>query len=461
MPIRIGRPVACVVGDLGDDRLLLVLDRVVDPVGLVLAHARLVRRDHRHPQLVELAQLLGDRRRGAGHAAHGLVAADQALHADRVEHLAALRRAQPLLGLDRGLQPVGPALAQRDPAARGVDQVDLAVPDDVVDVALEQRVRVQRGVDGGEPVAVLTGVQVDPAERLLHDLGAARGEPGVAAVLVALVVRAGPQRADDLGDLGVGLRVVGRAGEHERHLRLVDEHRVGLVDQHHVRRPADHAGHVGAQPVAQHVEADLADRPVGDVLRVRRAPLLLRGGLADPADRDAEQLVDRAHPLRVAAGQVVVHRHHVDWPALQGVPGRGERARERLSLTGGHLHDVPGEQLHRTEQLHVVGALVERPACRLPAERTQLGHFLLAEGVRVAQCGRGLGQLLVGELLDLGLAPLDRLEQLLVTGDVDGGRTIQEPAEPVLDTPHERRHPTLTSSLVFVVPPCTVTVEPV
>ena len=124
---------------------------------------------------------------------------------------------------------------------------------------------------------------------------------------------------------------------------------------------------VGDELVAQVVEAGLADRDVGDVAGVRRAALLVGGRLGDPADGEAEQVVDRLHPLGVAAGQVVVDGEHVHRAVAEAdVPVRGDRGGQRLALTGGHLGDLAGEQRHRAEQLHVVRPLAERRAGRPP-----------------------------------------------------------------------------------------------
>jgi hypothetical protein len=130
---------------------------------------------------------------------------------------------------------VGPALQLSDAAARGVDQVHGVVPHDVVHVPVQQHVRVQRHVDLGQGGAdVLLGVEVDSAEPRLDLLRPRFGEVHVAAVLVRVEVLARGQLADHPDDLDPrGLPVRG-AGQHQRHQRLVHEHRVGLVDQRHV-----------------------------------------------------------------------------------------------------------------------------------------------------------------------------------------------------------------------------------
>ena len=61
--------------------------------------------------------------------------------------------------------------------------------------------------------------------------------------------------------------------------------------------------------VAQVVEAELVVRAVRDVAVVLRALLVGRRVVGDDdADREPEEAVQPAHPLRVAAGEVVVRR---------------------------------------------------------------------------------------------------------------------------------------------------------
>src|SRR5258708_27930381 len=104
-------------GDLAEYRLLLLADRGVEAIGLILAYARPVRRDHGHLKRVEGPQLIPDSDRGAGHAAYLRITPDQGLDGDAVQSLAALAGGQALLRLDRRLQPVWPALQPGDPAA--------------------------------------------------------------------------------------------------------------------------------------------------------------------------------------------------------------------------------------------------------------------------------------------------------------------------------------------------------
>ena len=60
----------------------------------------------------------------------------------------------------------------------------------------------------------------------------------------------------------------------------------------------------------------------------------------DHAHREPEEVEDRAHPLRVAASEVVVDRDDVDALAGDRVQDRGERRDEGLALAGAHLRDL-------------------------------------------------------------------------------------------------------------------------
>ena len=186
-----------------DDRPLLLLDGAVDAVGQVLADARLVGVDRADRELVELVQLLGDGDGRAGHPAQRAVAPEQGLHDDPVEHRAGGAGLEPLHGLDGGLQPVRPALQVRHAAAGVVDQLDLPVAHEVVDVAVQQRVGVERDVDRREGVRLVLGVEVDAAEAALDPGQPQRGEVHGAARRVGLVVHVGAQPPHGRDDLGV------------------------------------------------------------------------------------------------------------------------------------------------------------------------------------------------------------------------------------------------------------------
>ena len=317
--------------------------RIIVPVG----------RDLDHRQLVDLHELVGLGEGGARHAGQLVVHAEVVLERDRRERLVLLADAHALLGLDRLVQALRPAAAVEDAAGELVDDLDLAVDHRVVDVALVQRLGLQRLQQVVDQRAVLGLVEVVDAEELLGLGDAALGDRDVLVLLVELVVVVGHEvllglrvhavgllarlhQRRELGELLVEVGgLLGGAGDDQRRPRLVDEDVVDLVDDREVVRGerlavlveaaavldllVQRRGHV----VAQVVESVLGVRAVRDVGRVGRPLLLVGLHVLQHADGEAERLVDRAHPVGVAAGQVVVDGDHVDALAGERVEHHG------------------------------------------------------------------------------------------------------------------------------------------
>ena len=287
--------------DLAADGVPLAVARLVDLVVLVLADHRLVRRDLDDRQLVDLHELGGLGERRAGHARELVVEAEVVLQRDRREGLVLLLDVHALLGLDRLVQALRPAPALEDAAGELVDDHDLAVDDGVVDVALVERLGLQRLLQVVDERAVLRAVQMLDAEELLGLGDAQLGHRDGLVLLLELEVEVGDEVLlqprvhalgllaghHPLGELGELLVVVGGglglAGDDQRRARLVDEDVVDLVDDREgmaaLHLLLQRLGHV----VAQVVEAELGVRPVRHV-----------GGVG------AVLLVDRLHVLQHA-----------------------------------------------------------------------------------------------------------------------------------------------------------------
>ena len=200
---------------------------------------------------------------------------------------------------------------------------------------------------------VLVRVERVDAQKPFDLRRAVVGEEGVSPVGVDGVVGVLVQLRHGLGDLSGGLLGALGAGEHERHERLVHEHAVSLVDQRDVGRQLHRLVAGGDLVVAQVVEADLGHRRVDDVAAVGAHALFACRRLRDRRHRQPEELHEWAHPLRIARGQVVVHRDQVDALALQREPGGGHRADERFALAGGHLDHVALQQAQHGLVLHL------------------------------------------------------------------------------------------------------------
>ena len=145
-------------GDVLDQRAVLAVVVDVGAVGFVDTDVGRVRLDLGHPEGVELAQLRTCGQRGAGHAAHLVISADERLDREAVEDLSRLGDRDALLGLHRGLEPVRPSLEFGHASTGGVDELDPALADDVVDVPAQQEARVQGDVDLDQGRADVVGV---------------------------------------------------------------------------------------------------------------------------------------------------------------------------------------------------------------------------------------------------------------------------------------------------------------
>ena len=136
----------------------------------------------------------------------------------------------------------------------------------------------------------------------------------------------------------------------------------------------------------------------------------------DQADVEAEEPVDPTHPFRVALGQVVVDRDEMDTLALEGVQVAGQGGDEGLALSRPHLGDGAAVQRGTPHQLDVEMTLADRAARGLAGGGERLREEVV-EGLTVLQAlpelDRLVGELLVGELLDLGLPRVDELGELL------------------------------------------------
>lgn len=359
----------------------------VDQVRLVLADHVAVGRDRDDTELVDLVELRGLGHGRTGHARQLRVQAEEVLQGDRGEGLVLVLDVHPFLRLDGLVHALVVAAADEDAAGVLVDDHDFAVDDDVVLVDLEQflgldgvvEVTDERGVDrlvevlDAEPVLDLgdTGLVDGDRALLLVDLVVA----GLLDALERLAGLALGQAGDQLREVRVPLRgLVGRARDDQRGTGLVDEDRVDLVDHGEVVAALDELVLGPRHVVAEVVEAELVVRAVGDVVGVLLTALGRRHVRQDAADLEAEELVDPAHHLGVALGEVVVHRDQVDALAGQRVQVRREGADEGLALTGLHLGHVAEVQGGAAHDLDVVVTLAEDALGGLADRREGLGQ---------------------------------------------------------------------------------------
>ena len=372
------------------------------------------------------------------------------------------------------MQAVGPAASGHQPARELVHDDHFAVLDDVVHVAVVHRVRPQALDHVVHQVHVGQVVEVRHAQRPLHLLVAFLGERGRPGLLLDRVVHVPLEHRDDAVDAVVEVgRVLGRPRDDQRRAGLVDQDAVHLVDDGVVQLSLHAVRQVPHHVVAQVVEPEFVVGAVSDVgavgllagagAQVLEALVLRLVGrvveerrlVLDHAHGQAQAVVEGAHPLGVALGQVVVDRDEVRTLAFERVEVEGQRGDQGLAFPGLHLRDLALVQDHAADELDVEVAHLQLALRHLPAD---------SEGVRQDVIRRGpVGQALFelvglrpqvevreqgqGRLLgvDLGDQRLESLELALVLAaedlaeqDVDHGASVPTASSSILNCPAQR-----------------------
>ena len=346
-----------------------------------------------------------------GHAGERLVHTEVVLDRDRGEGDVLFLDANVLLRLDRLVHPLRVAAPFQHAAGELVDDLHLAVRDEVIDIALVQLLCTQRVLHVVDQRRGDLVVEVLDAEHLLDLVHAFFGHGNRALLLIYLVVQVGAKAGDQARERPVPLRrLLGRTRDDQRGARLVDEDRVDLVDDPEVVTALHALIGRPRHVVAQVVEPEFVVRPVRDVGRVRRAALFGAHVRLDQPDRETEEPVDATHPLGVAFREVVVHGDDVDAVARQRVHVRRQRRDEGLAFAGLHLGDVAAVQDGAADQLDVVVALPERPDGGFTDGCERFGKDLVEvlpfHQARAEDIGER-AQLCVGPGLHLGLESAD------------------------------------------------------
>ena len=442
--------------DLAHHCIELGLLGAVDLVVQVLTDHGPVSRDHHHIEVIDLAQLLALSVGRTGHTGQLLVHTEIVLEGDRRQRDVLLLDRHALLGLDRLVQAIAPAPAWHLAPGELVDDDHLTVLDHIVAVAVIDKLRPQGVLEEMGELEVLRIVEalvVGDAEHAFNLGDAGVGELDAFGTLLdhEIAVRLEPLFLDLLGRDRAGLEVghqpceapifgaalLRRAGDDQRRARLVDQDVVDLIHDRIVQLALHELAHIPGHVVAQVIEAELV---VGTVRYISQVGLAARAGapmdqarilligvrihvlrvvqrrdiVRDEADRQAEQVIDRAHPARADLGEVIVHRHQMAALALERVEIQRQGRDERLALAGLHLGDLALVQHDPADELDIVMTLAERAARRL-AHGGEGFRQQIVEGFALRQPGLeliGLGaQLLVRERLKLRLQAIDRFDQ--------------------------------------------------
>ena len=333
------------------------------------------------------------------------------------------------------MQALGVAAAFHDATGELVDDLDLAVGDHVLLVAMEHVLGLQRLLQVVDQLAGEIGIDVLDAQTvldllkaalgggdgvlgLIHDVVArgldvlGGGEHVVRDVLAALKAAHGTREIlVGAGGLGAGTR------DDERRSGLIDQDGVDLVDDGVMVATLYALLGAGDHVVAQVVETELGVGAVGDVCLVGRTLELERHIVLEQTDGHSQVLVDAAHPLGVALCQVIVDGNDMHALAGDSVEVAGQRGDQGLTFAGLHLGDMALMKRHGADELYVKVTHARDALGSLAHGGESLGEHVverLAVGVTLAEL-IGLGaELLLGHLLKLGLKTVDLVNDLVV-----------------------------------------------
>ena len=118
---------------------------------------------------------------------------------------------------------------------------------------------------------------------------------------------------------------------------FINKYRVHLVHHGKIQFALEFFGDAESHVVAQVIKTEFIVRAVGDVSSIGLALFIRRLVRDNDADRQPEETVDPAHPLRVTSRQVIVDRDDVHTLAAERIQVDGQRCHQRLAFTGSHF----------------------------------------------------------------------------------------------------------------------------
>src|SRR5262249_38618552 len=107
---------------------------------------------------------------------------------------------------------------------------------------------------------------------------------------------------------------------------------------------------------------------VGDVRTIGRAALRVVEVVDDDADGEAKAPIKRAHPLRVAASEVVVDGDNVDATSCERIQDGGKGGDERFAFARFHFRNFSVVENESADELDVEMAHVEETAAGFTRE---------------------------------------------------------------------------------------------
>ena len=300
-----------------------------------------------------------------------------------------------------------------------VDQQYLTVFNDVFNVAMEQLVGAQCSVHVGQQAQVVRrvqafafGEQADLGQHVFNELVTGFVQLNLAGLFIDgemaslgdfafhfldVLLKARDQLVDFNVQLGA---VFSLTGDDQRSTGFIDKDGVDFVDYGEIKLALEFFFHAESHVVTQVIETELVVGAVSDIGSIGFALFLRWLERCHDTDRQAQELVERAHPVGIPASQVVVHGYHVNALARQCVEVNAQGCYQGLAFTRTHFCDHAFMQGHAADQLYIEVTHAHDTLTGFTADRKGFWQQLV-EGLTFGYAGLelfGLGaQLLIGQ----------------------------------------------------------------
>ena len=400
--------------------LILGLLGLVNEVRMVDALHRLVGRHHNDRQVVYLQELVFLSLGGTCHAAQLVIHAEVVLEGNGSKSLGLTLNLHALLGLDGLMEAVRITASLHETARELVHDDDFIITYHIVTVPLHQRLGPECCREAVGQLDILRSIEVGNAQHLLNLGHSAVGSCHSLLLLINRVVRALLEPSHSTGHHGVHIRgLLTGTRDDQRGTGLIHQNGIHLVHDGKVQFPLHHLVFIDDHVVAEIVKAKLIVGTESDIAAIGVLALREVHIMGNQAHRKAQELIEPAHPLAVAAGQIVVHRHHVDALASKGVQINCQSCHQGLAFTGAHLGNAALMQAHAANHLHIKVTHAQHTAGSLAGHGKSLGQDIV-QGLTISKSFLELScitsQLVIRQILHSRFQAVDLLHNLPVPG---------------------------------------------
>ena len=163
---------------------------------------------------------------------------------------------------------------------------------------------------------------------------------------------------------------MGRARDHQRRARFIDQDRIHFVDYGKTQATLGFIILAQGHIVAQIVETKFIVGAIGNIRGIgfttgagaqclvtlihdkRVGTIWALIGL-DYTHRESQCLIQRRHPLGIATGQIIIHGDHMHAFTRQCIEVGGQCGDQCFTFTGAHFSDAALVQCHAADHLYI------------------------------------------------------------------------------------------------------------